>query len=68
MTPIEDVWYTSHPTENTLALVRDSGDVAWLKGGEEIGLSGPLFSLEHYECRDAEFVINSRHVLYVYRS
>ena len=55
------------PTENNRALVIKAGDVEFLKVGDEIGLPGPLFSLEHYEWGDADFVINSRHVLYVYR-
>ena len=51
------------PTENNEAVIIDPGSLTFVKAGEVVVLTGPMFSMESFDCDDGIFIVNSKNIL-----
>ena len=53
------------PSENNEAVIIDPGTLSYVKSGETVLLSGPVFSMESHDCENGTFAVHSRNILAV---
>ena len=51
------------PTENSEAMIVNPGTLSFLKVGDTVLLSGPVFSTECYDCGDSQFLVHGKHIM-----
>ena len=51
------------PTENNEAVIVDPGTLSFIKPGDTVLLSGPVFSMDSHDCEDGIFAVHGKNIL-----